>query len=112
MSGPSPKEVKAIADTAGVPVDAEVAGRIANSIGPAFEGIAPISGTLPFDDAHAAIWRGGGAAQDLNDLVAGPTPLYLLTAMNIDDAGEIVGFGVDTETGEVHAFRATPVHGH
>lgn len=70
------------------------------------------SGTLPFDDAHAAIWRGGGAAQDLNDLVAGPTPLYLLTAMNIDDAGEIVGFGVDTETGEVHAFRATPVHGH
>ena len=49
MSGPSPKEVKAIADTAGVPVDAEVAGRIANSIGPAFEGFAPISGTLPFD---------------------------------------------------------------
>ena len=49
MSGPSPKEVKAIADTAGVPVDAEVAGRIANSIGPAFEGIAPIAGTLPFD---------------------------------------------------------------
>jgi hypothetical protein len=49
MSGPSPKEVKAIADTAGVPVDAEVAGRIANSIGPAFEGFASISGTLPFD---------------------------------------------------------------
>jgi hypothetical protein len=49
MSGPNPKEIKAIADTAGVPVDAEVAGRIANSIGPAFEGFAPISGTLPFD---------------------------------------------------------------
>lgn len=70
------------------------------------------SGTLPFDDPHAAIWRGGGAAADLNDLVAGPTPLYLLTAMNIDDAGEIVGFAVDTGSGEVHAFRATPVRGH
>jgi hypothetical protein len=32
-----------------VAVDAEVAARIANSIGPAFEGFAPISGTLPFD---------------------------------------------------------------
>jgi hypothetical protein len=27
----------------------EVAARIANSIGPAFEGLAPIAGTLPFD---------------------------------------------------------------
>jgi hypothetical protein len=49
MSAPSPREVKAIAETAGVSVDAEVASRIANSIGPAFEGFAPISGTLPFD---------------------------------------------------------------
>ena len=49
MKGPSPKEVKAIADTAGVPVDAEIATRIANSIGPAFEGFASIAGTLPFD---------------------------------------------------------------
>jgi hypothetical protein len=49
MKGPNPKEVKAISDTAGVPVDAEVANRVANSIGPAFEGFAPISGTLPFD---------------------------------------------------------------
>ena len=46
---PGPKEVKAIADTAGVPVDNDVATRIVNSIGPAFEGFAPISGTLPFD---------------------------------------------------------------
>ena len=69
------------------------------------------SGTLPFEDAHAAIWRNGGAAEDLNDLVAGSTPLYLLTAMNIDDAGNIVGFAVDTGSGEVHAFRATPVRG-
>ena len=49
MTGPNPKDVKAMAETAGVPVDGEIATRIANSIGPAFEGFAPISGTLPFD---------------------------------------------------------------
>jgi hypothetical protein len=49
MSGPSAKDVKAIADTAGVPVDNDVATRIAGSIGPAFEGFEPIAGTLPFD---------------------------------------------------------------
>ena len=49
MTRPSPREVKTMADVAGVPADAEVANRVANSIGPAFEGFAPISGTLPFD---------------------------------------------------------------
>ena len=49
MTKPSPKEVKVMTDVAGVPVSAEVAERIANSIGPAFEGFAPVAGTLPFD---------------------------------------------------------------
>ena len=49
MTRPSPKQVKAMADVAGVPVDAEVAARIAHSIGPAFEGFAAVAGTLPFD---------------------------------------------------------------
>jgi hypothetical protein len=49
MSRPSPKEIKAMADVAGVPVDAATAERVANSIGPAFEGFAAIAGTLPFD---------------------------------------------------------------
>ena len=38
-----------MAEAAGVPVDAEAATRIANSIGPAFEGFAAVAGTLPFD---------------------------------------------------------------
>lgn len=38
-----------MADVAGVPVSSEVATRIANSIGPAFEGFAAVAGTLPFD---------------------------------------------------------------
>jgi hypothetical protein len=39
----------AITTTAGVPVDNEAASRIANSVGPAFDGFAAIAGTLPFD---------------------------------------------------------------
>jgi hypothetical protein len=49
MTKPGPKEVTAITNTAGVPVDAEAAARIANSIGPAFDGFAAVAGTLPFD---------------------------------------------------------------
>jgi hypothetical protein len=49
MTRPSPRQVKAMADVAGVPVSDEVAARIANSIGPAFEGFAAVAGTLPFD---------------------------------------------------------------
>jgi hypothetical protein len=39
----------AITTTAGVPVNNEAAARIANSIGPAFDGFAAVAGTLPFD---------------------------------------------------------------
>jgi hypothetical protein len=49
MTRPTPKEIKAIADMAGVPVSPEIATRIANSVGPAFEGFAAVAGTLPFD---------------------------------------------------------------
>ncbi|AWM03594.1 hypothetical protein [Bradyrhizobium amphicarpaeae] len=49
MTRPTPKEIKPIAQIAGVPVDDEIAMRISNSIGPAFEGFEAIAGTLPFD---------------------------------------------------------------
>ncbi len=49
MTRPDPQSIKAIAAAGGVPVDKETATRISNSIGPAFEGFAAISGTLPFD---------------------------------------------------------------
>lgn len=49
MTKPTAKEIKAMADVTGVPVDADVAGRIAHSMGPAFEGFASVGGTLPFD---------------------------------------------------------------
>ena len=49
MTRPTAKESGAMANVAGLPVSADVAARIANSIGPAFEGFAPVAGTLPFD---------------------------------------------------------------
>ena len=49
MTRPTAKEIKAIADVAGVPVSNEVAERIGDSIGPAFEAFAAVAGTLPFD---------------------------------------------------------------
>jgi len=49
MSKPDAKQIKAMADVAGIPVSAEVAERIANSIGPAVEGFAAVAGTLPLD---------------------------------------------------------------
>jgi hypothetical protein len=49
MTKPTPKEIKAMAEIAGIPVDDETATRMSNSIGPAFEGFAAIAGTLPFD---------------------------------------------------------------
>lgn len=49
MTRPTAKEIEAMADVAGVPVDNDIAARIANSIGPAFDAFAAIAGTLPFD---------------------------------------------------------------
>ena len=49
MTRPTAKEIKAMSDVADVPVDNEVAARIANSIGPAFDGFAAVAGTLPMD---------------------------------------------------------------
>jgi hypothetical protein len=49
MTRPTARQVKAMTDVAGLAVTDDVAARIANSIGPAFEGLAPIAGTLPFD---------------------------------------------------------------
>ena len=49
MTSPDPKQVKIMTDVAGVPADKEVAERIAKSIGPAFDGFAPVAGTLPMD---------------------------------------------------------------
>ena len=57
MTRPTPKEIKAMANVAGLPVDDHVATRIAHSIGPAFDGFAHVAGTLPFDLEPATFSR-------------------------------------------------------
>lgn len=58
----------------------------------------------------AVIWRRGSQqATDLNLLTAAPTPLILMFAYGINDAGEIVGFAFEPESQTLHAYRATPI---
>lgn len=69
-----------------------------------------IDGSASAGNPRAAIWQNGKAA-DLNALVPADTSLYLLVAFGINNAGQIVGFGVDFNSGEVHGFLASPIAG-
>ena len=61
-------------------------------------------------NCRAFFWE-KNVMSDLNDLIAANSPLYLAYALGINDAAEIVGFGVQTSTGDLHAYMATPIHG-
>jgi len=67
-----------------------------------------IAGTVATGSPRAFLWR-KGAMNDLNDLIS-DSPLYLLFATGINDAGDIAGFGVQIGGGEVHGFLASPRH--
>jgi probable HAF family extracellular repeat protein len=54
--------------------------------------------------------RQNGVMTDLNTLIPADSPLFLLIAEVINSRGEIAGSGVQTSTGEVHGFLATPIH--
>jgi len=58
---------------------------------------------------RAFLWE-KGVMTDLNTLIAGDSPLYLLTGCSINSRGEIIGLGL-TSTGEIHTYLATPTHG-
>jgi probable HAF family extracellular repeat protein len=62
--------------------------------------------------SRAFLWQ-RGVMMDLNALVVGEPKMYLLNALAMNDAGQIVGVGL-TPDFELHAFLATPVsrHGH
>jgi probable HAF family extracellular repeat protein len=53
-----------------------------------------------------------GMMMDLNGLVQGGTPLYLLLAQGINDQGEIVGTAFDESSGEQVGYLAVPAYGH
>ena len=65
------------------------------------------SKTAGSDEYHAYVWM-NGAMYDLNDLVIGTEDWdYLEVAVDVNDLGQIVGYGM--LDGETHAFLLTPV---
>jgi probable HAF family extracellular repeat protein len=89
-------------DLGALPGDAASVGSAINDagdvVGPSFD---------PSGNPRAYLWH-AGVMTDLNTLVTGNSPLYLLFASGIDSSGEIAGFGA-TEQGDVHAFLAIPI---
>src|SRR5208283_271972 len=58
---------------------------------------------------RAFLWE-KGVMTDLNTLIAGNSPLYLLTACSINSSGEITGLGMNS-TGEIYSYLASPTYG-
>ena len=58
---------------------------------------------------RAFLWE-KGAMTELNTLIAGDSPLYLLSGCSINSRGEITGLGL-TSAGEIHTYLASPTHG-
>jgi probable HAF family extracellular repeat protein len=71
---------------------------------------ASIDGPVATGNSRAVIWH-NGQPTDLNAVVPAGTTLYALVAFGINNAGQIVGFGLDLNTFEIHGFIATPIAG-
>jgi probable HAF family extracellular repeat protein len=61
-------------------------------------------------NCRAFVWQ-NKVMTDLNTLIPSDSPFYLLFACSINDAGEMVGPAFNKNTGEVHAYLATPIPG-
>ncbi len=61
-------------------------------------------------NCRAFFWE-RNVMSDLNDLIPSDSPLYLVYALGVNDAGEIVGFAAEKSSGELHAYLASPAHG-
>lgn len=58
---------------------------------------------------HAFLRLNGQKMIDINTLIPADSPLFLLQACSINSRGELTGLAVQTSTGELHAFLATPI---
>ena len=56
---------------------------------------------------RAVYWHRGRPV-DLNTQVASGSNLYLLWAADVNNRGEIAGWGIDTSTQEIHTYLAVP----
>jgi len=72
-----------------------------------------VGGSLDINgNERAFLWQ-NGVMTDLNTLIPADSPMFLLEAQGrINSRGQIAGFASLTGTDEVHAFLATPSHGH
>jgi len=60
-------------------------------------------------NCRAFLWR-NGTMTDLNTLIPSDSSLYLLSANDLNDQGEIVGQAFDQSTGAAPAFSLVPTH--
>jgi probable HAF family extracellular repeat protein len=58
---------------------------------------------------RALLYTDQGGLQALNDLIDASPQWFLLTAFDINDAGQIVGYGFDNASQQQRAFRLDPV---
>lgn len=65
-------------------------------------------------DVTLAVCRGylwqHGVMTDINELLPDDSPLYVMLPFALNDRGQIAGLALVKNTGEVHAFLATPTH--
>jgi probable HAF family extracellular repeat protein len=64
-----------------------------------------------FNWSHGFIWQ-NGAMTDLNTLIPADSNLFIISASNINDHGQISGMATvvsGPHTGDIHAYLATPV---
>jgi probable HAF family extracellular repeat protein len=57
---------------------------------------------------RAFLYTDENGLQDLNLLIDPTTNWFLIAAHDINDSRQVVGYGINNDTGEIHAFRLTP----
>jgi probable HAF family extracellular repeat protein len=65
-----------------------------------------------FNWSHGFIWQ-NGVMTDLNKLIPGDSNLFVISASNINERGQISGMATvltGPHAGDIHAFLATPTH--
>ncbi len=62
---------------------------------------------VAFGACRGYIWR-DGVFTDLNSLLPAGSSLYIILPLGLNQSGQIAGLAVDMNTGEAHAFLATP----
>ncbi len=68
--------------------------------------IAGVSADANFNP-RGFIWQ-NGVMTDLNTVVSPGSSLYLLTACSVNATGQVIGFAVDKNSGDLHGYLATP----